>query len=177
MLARFLASPPDFLRPIQNCSRISRTISPQCDGPRRQHVQVPRRSRAIPPRPAGDAADFRLPPSGSRRPPMRAATESPASRLASTWSASRSSALAPGRSEANSGEVVPCMEEHFPSPPSSARTIAPPHMPAVGRTERGYPFARPVVRRVIATVKRLQRITLTVTRTKRPRFAKRRRHK
>lgn len=50
-------------------------------------------------------------------------------------------------------------------------------MSAVGRTERGYPFARPVVRRVIATVKRLQRITLTVTRTKRPRFAKRRRNK
>ena len=141
------------------------------------HVQVPRRSQAIPQRPVGYAASFRLPRSGCRRPPKRTATESPASRLASTGSASRSSALTPSRSAASSGEVVPCMEEHFPSPPPSARTITPPHMSAVGRTERGYPFARPVVRRVIATVNRLQSITLTVTRTKRPRFAKRRRNK
>jgi hypothetical protein len=147
MLARFLSSPPDFR--AGPATEPSDTAAPRRECGRRSSSTLPVQS-----------------------PALRAAAESSASGPVATGSARRSSALTAGRGAVSSSEVVSCPEEHFPSPsPSmSHHTSARLHS---SRTERGYTFARCVVRRVIATVNRLQRITLTVTRTKRPRFAKR----
>jgi len=104
---------------------------------------------------------------------VRAAAESPAGRPASTGSVSRSSALTPAarrgeqkRSRTVHGRALSVTTTERMNQDTSARVRSRPKRARLH-------LARPVVRRVIATVNRLQRLTLTVTRTKRPRFAKR----